>query len=285
MESARIQEAIAAVIRDFPFPSITARHGDAYRNVADVVTRYVPNGGRILDFGAGAGDKIAVTARLGYTCVAADDLGDDWHNFGDNRTRIFDFLKRNGIEFAVTAESKPWPFPPESFDMVMAHDVLEHLHDSPRELLNLLVGSLKPGGHLLITVPNAANLRKRIDLLRGRTNLPRFEVYFWSHPRWRGHVREYVEGDLRELCASMGLICSELSHRDQMLHKARGLLRPIFLALSWIVPSFKDTVQLVARKPVNWVPVPPAEPERLARIQQTVSHYQYVAEPTSPPKP
>src|SRR5436190_363697 len=148
MPDSTIPAAIAAVTRDFPFASITAKHGDAYRNIAEIITRYVRPGGRILDFGAGAGDKIAVAAQLGYRCTAADDLGDDWHNFGANRMRIVEFLERNHVEFVVTDESKPWPFQKETFDMVMAHDVLEHLHDSPRVLLNLLVESMKPGGFL-----------------------------------------------------------------------------------------------------------------------------------------
>ena len=56
--------------------------------------------------------------------------------------------------------------------MVMSHDVLEHLHHSPRDLLNDLCELIKPNALLFITVPNAVNIRKRIDVLRGKTNLP-----------------------------------------------------------------------------------------------------------------
>ena len=38
-----------------------------------------------------------------------------------------------------------------TYDMVMLNDVLEHIHDSPCELLNSLVNGLKTDGLLFIT--------------------------------------------------------------------------------------------------------------------------------------
>ena len=43
-----------------------------------------------------------------------------------------------GIDYRV-ASAGPMPFERESFDLVMSNDVLEHLHDSPREFLNDLL--------------------------------------------------------------------------------------------------------------------------------------------------
>ena len=88
--------------------------------------------------------------------------------------------------------------------MVMLHDATEHFVDSPHHLLVQLIGLLKPGGYLYISVPNAVNLRKRLLVLSGRTNYPRFAAYYWSGPRWRGHKREYVKGDLELLCSTRG---------------------------------------------------------------------------------
>ena len=70
--------------------------------------------------------------------------------------------------------------------MVMLNHVVEHLHDFPRDLLNDLLTLVKPSGLLFITVPNAGNVRKRLDLLRGKTNLPPYEGYYWYPGRWRG---------------------------------------------------------------------------------------------------
>jgi hypothetical protein len=62
---------------------------------------------------------------------------------------------------------------------------------------------LKPGGTLLIEVPNAANLRKRFNLLRGRTNYWSYSAYYNFSP-YLGHVREYTIGDLRQLAQYIG---------------------------------------------------------------------------------
>ena len=72
------------------------------------------------------------------------------------------------------------PFSHELFDMVMMHDVLEHIHDTPRELLNDLLELLKPQGLLFVTVPNQVNIKKRIKVVMGRTNLTAFETFYWS---------------------------------------------------------------------------------------------------------
>ena len=71
--------------------------------------------------------------------------------------------------------------------------------DPPMVIWGSVKNIIKPNGFLIIDVPNAANLRKRIDLLFGRTNYPPFEAYYRSSNPYRGHIREYVYGDLEKL--------------------------------------------------------------------------------------
>jgi 2-polyprenyl-3-methyl-5-hydroxy-6-metoxy-1,4-benzoquinol methylase len=62
------------------------------------------------------------------------------------------------------------PFPGDSFDRALCLDVLEHLayEEQPRALAELF-RVLRPGGELLVSVPNLAHLQSRIHfLLRGR---------------------------------------------------------------------------------------------------------------------
>jgi SAM-dependent methyltransferase len=115
---------------------------------------------------------------LGYQCSAYDDLQDDWHLLPGNREKILYFAKECGIDFKLAANG-PMPFEKNWFDMIILNSVLEHLHDSPRDLLNDLIEFIKPGGLLYITVPNAVNIRKRIDVMLGYTNLPRYDIYYW----------------------------------------------------------------------------------------------------------
>ena len=62
------------------------------------------------------------------------------------------------------------PYADASFDRALCLDVLEHLSfaDQPRALAELF-RVVKPGGELLVTVPNLAHLQSRLHfLLRGR---------------------------------------------------------------------------------------------------------------------
>jgi len=73
------------------------------------------------------------------------------------------------------------PFGDASFDRALCLDVLEHLsyEEQPRALAEL-ARVLKPGGELLVSVPNLAHLQSRIQfLLRGRLIRTASEV---KHP-------------------------------------------------------------------------------------------------------
>ena len=156
-DSKRIQAAFDEVVRAFPFGGYMSGVGvDAYRTVADVVCRYLSAGDAILDFGAGPCDTAAFLQRLGYRCFACDDLSDDWHEIGENRQKILKFAAEQGVLFEHMKEPRlPDSYPAQFFDMAMLHAVIEHLHDSPRELLNDILQVVRSGGlkrmYILIT--------------------------------------------------------------------------------------------------------------------------------------
>jgi SAM-dependent methyltransferase len=254
-----IEQAIEKLRAEYPFKDYEFSTGvGAHRTVAEVVTRNLPAGAKILDFGAGACDKTAMLSYLGYMMFACDDFGDDWHAIPGKREGIFDFAKRSGIELSVVDEKTPWPWQRGEFDMVMLQDVLEHLHDSPRGLLTALIELIRPGGFLFVTVPNAGNLRKRLSLFLGGTNLPPYHTFYYSKGPWRGHVREYVRGDLESLCSFLNLQKVELRGCSHMLQKVPKKILPLWMAATAVCPSWRDCWYLIARKPEGWkLPEPP----------------------------
>jgi len=277
MTSTEIADAISEISRRFPFPGYMPPaivQMGACKTVAVAARKYLAPNSSILDFGCGACDKTAVLQLLGYKCFGYDDLQDEWHKMPGNREKILSFISDQGIVIKL-AENGPLPFAKQSFDMVMSNDVLEHLHDSPRELLNDLVELLKPKGLLLITVPNAVNIRKRLDVLRGRTNLPPYESYYWYPGSWRGHIREYVKGDLRTMARYLGLKILELHGCDHMLEKIPAPLRSLYLATTAVLPGWKDSWILVARKPDGWAPKRTISRAELGSILGKVSSYKY----------
>ena len=261
---AQLRIAGADVLARFPFPGYFDPDLGGHLWIARTVARYLPPGSRLLDFGAGAADKTAVLAALGYRCTAVDDLADEWHLRGGARDRILAFAAQSGIEFVTSLSDVSADAP---FDMAMLHDVLEEMHDSPRYLLVDLLSRVRDGGYLFVTVPNHVNLRKRIAVLFGRTNNPRYEVFYWyPGQRWRGPVREYTRGDCTALAGALGLEVVELTGAHHMLGQLPARLRKPYRALSRLLPNTRDTWSMVARKPVGWAPRDDLDEAELRRV-------------------
>ena len=249
-----IANAIEDVISDFPFSKYMDYSHDAYRNISKMVLNILKKDSKILDIGCGPADNIAILQKLGFKCTGVDDLQDEWHKKDNNRRKILKFAQLSGIEFIILNE-EGLNFKENSFDMIMLNDVIEHLHDSPREFMNNYLKYLKPEGYILITVPNAVNIRKRLAVIRGITNLPDYHNFYWSKGSWRGHVREYVKNDLFLLAKFLGLDIKTLKGCDQIIgKKLKGFKKIIFLAITFFDDTLKDSLILVAKKPNGWTP-------------------------------
>lgn len=251
-------EAFDKLVELFPFKSYIKSKNQSLEtgslhDTAYIASKYLNRGAKILDFGSGACDKSGLLQLMGYQCSATDDLNDDWHLVGDNRTKIMEFAHKIGIDFTLSDDG-PFEYEENYFDMVMIHHVLEHLHDSPKNLLLNLLNSTKDAGLIFITVPSAVNIRKRIDVVLGRTNLPRFESYYWYPGKWRGHVREYVKQDLQLLASYLDLEILELRGCDHMISKLPKYQRSSYLLLTGIFPSLKDSWLMIAKKRSHWNP-------------------------------
>ena len=130
----------------------------------------LPAGARVLDAGCGEGvivDEYA--AKIDITGLDA--------NYSSERV----------TQGSLTA----LPFPDASFDRALCLDVLEHLayEEQPRALAELH-RVLRPGGELLVSVPNLAHLQSRVHfLLQGRLIRTASEL---KHPGDRP-IAEYLQ--------------------------------------------------------------------------------------------
>ncbi|MFL5539085.1 MAG: class I SAM-dependent methyltransferase [Longimicrobiaceae bacterium] len=267
---AQVLHAVDHVRVAFPFPGyITDGSRRGLVHVVREVARHVRVEGapRLLDIGSGPMDKTAVFKALGWECSAVDDLGDPWHRRGDNLERIQAFARARGIRFHLQDGTRTTPFPPQSFDVVTIFDVIEHLHESPRAILNAAGTHLKPGGVLAVTMPNSVNLRKRMSVLFGRTNYPDVDQFFLSTDGWRGHVREYTLDETAHLCEAAGFTVESATTFEGNAHdKLRGARLRAYLALSRLAPTLRSALLVVARKPEGWEPRA-EDPEAFRRAQ------------------
>jgi len=240
----------------FPFENYIQENsgGDPYQTVFSIATKYLPEKSNVLDFGSGPCDKTAILALLGHNCVAVDDMQDQWHKESDNTKKILEFSKKIGIRCINPMESDI-NSQDVIFDMIMLNDVIEHLHESPKDILLSLLSLLKSNGILFITVPNAGNIKKRLSLLIGKTNLPPFETYYWYPGLWRGHIREYVYDDLIKLSSLLDLDIELVHGCDHMLENVPTWLLPFYKFITRFFPKWKDSWVLVARKKPDWSPL------------------------------
>ena len=136
------KNAFAEVQRFFPFDNYI--HKSTFSEMYAILRelkRYLPEfrKKRLLDIGCGPMEKTAVFQSLGFRCCAADDLNDPWHHRNGNIKKIKEYAKKAGINFC---HQKPGeytiPFEVGSFDVVCSLSVIEHLHESPRGMLNFM---------------------------------------------------------------------------------------------------------------------------------------------------
>ncbi len=96
------------------------------------------------------------------------------------------------------AEKDVYPYPDESFDTVVCGELIEHLPTDPMHLLGEVNRILKPGGHLLLTTPNAASGRAIAAILAGYH--PGFyPAYLRPEALGKGDSRHHREYTAREV--------------------------------------------------------------------------------------
>jgi SAM-dependent methyltransferase len=159
-------------------------------------------GAHLVDLGAGLSSFGPLMHFLGLRVSLVDDFGGGGGVVGkdDGLTRaILERIRAVGIRvFEQDILATSLPFGDSSVDVITSFHSIEHWHHSPRRLFGEIRGVLRAGGLLVIGCPNAVNLRKRLWVLCGRTNLCALEEWYWEgDPEFRGHVREPT---LSELC-------------------------------------------------------------------------------------
>lgn len=124
------------------------------------------------------------------------------------------------------------------YDLIVFMEVIEHLVVPPHRVLQFLAAQLAEGGRILLTTPNAAWLKNRLKLLRGRNP---FEPL---REGGGGHIREYTLDELQAAAAQAGLTCEDARHCG--LYRFAGAKDRFYNALAnATLPSLRRSLFLV----------------------------------------
>ena len=131
------------------------RLGEELKNyngaIADLVAGHVPDGGRVLDFGAGLGTLTRLVAqRVGKPdCVEPD-------------VRQREVLAGDGF----TCFDDIGAVPSDTYDVIYSSNVLEHIEDDVAALRQLR-RALRPGGKVVLYLPAFQSLFTAVDAAIG----------------------------------------------------------------------------------------------------------------------
>ncbi len=154
----------------------------------------LPVDARILDAGCGTGGNLAMLSGFGK--VEAMEM-DDWAR---------EIAAAKGVASVAPGRLPDGlPFQEGNFDLVALLDVLEHVADD-EAALDSLGRLLKPGGHLLITVPAYP--------------------FLWSrHDEAHHHYRRYRIRELESKVRSAGMTVRHASYFNTLLFPLIAALR------------------------------------------------------------
>jgi methionine biosynthesis protein MetW len=178
--------------------------------IAAHAMRLLPPGGRVLDIGCASGGLLALLrARAGH--LAGLELS---ARAARAAAQVGDHVVQGALE------DPSLPFHAGFFDLVVLADVLEHLAD-PAAGLARATGWCRPGGAVLVSVPNVAHWQARLELACGRWPQRDSGTFDASHLRWFTR-------------ASLGALLRDAGLQDVELHA--------------IVPALRNHLPAVARR-------------------------------------
>ena len=210
---------------------------DAVNNACSVALALVGSNKRVLELGPAAGHVTRALVANGCRVVAIEVEAEAATFLHEVTERV---IVGDLSDPAVVAAA----IDDERFDVVLGGDVLEHLSD-PLRVLRACRAALKPGGYVVLSLPNIAHADVKLQLLAGRFR------YRESGLLDRTHLHFFTLESIQELVHDAGLVVVDLQRvivpvfgSEQAVERAS--VSPALLA-EVVAEAESETYQFVLR--------------------------------------
>jgi len=162
--------------------------------------------GKVLDIGCGDG---LITSLIGDITKA------EVHGVDISKSAVSEARKKGVLARTLNVDRDGFPFKKNTFDSVFCGDLIEHLYDTEK-LLDDVIQIMKPGGYLIISVPNIASWYNRCFLLLGYMPVwieSSLKTYT-GNPFIKdgmGHIHAFTRDSLKELLRLKGFSIENVS--------------------------------------------------------------------------
>ena len=174
-------------------------------------------------------DKKFLSPMLDVGCGGGEFLG-RIRDLVDKRFGVdynYDSLKdwKNPSGLVAVANAKQLPYKDDSFSLISAVDILEHL-DYDAQTLREFYRLLRPGGWLLLCVPA-------------------FMALFGKHDELFGHYRRYSNKELQKTVSSMGFFVKKTTYIQPLFFLPLWIKRHLFSFKTYPYGDFSPTNPVV----------------------------------------
>jgi Methyltransferase domain len=128
-------------------------------------------------------------------------------------------------------------------DLIVVSEVVEHLYTSPILVLSYLRTLLLPGGLILLTVPNALAISKRLKMLFGKHP---YDLIRESSDN-PGHYREYTRSEITSFLAGTGFELVSLMLKNYQ--SSKNAVFDLIYRIGSVLPSYRQGILVVLKRP------------------------------------
>lgn len=153
---------------------------------------------------------------------------------------------KNFIQFDLnnSQDKDQWVSAPPC-KLVICAEVIEHLHTSPKRVLEFIKSFLDDDGTLIIQTPNAMTLYNRLTVLRGRN----FIEMIRENNHNPGHFREYTKDEIYSVVKKCKFEVHDFFYTNYFSDKQSSLKIKIYRIIQNLLGgSFKDGMTFVLKK-------------------------------------